>query len=253
MFLAKKYLARLLFPLPLCCELLVIGLLLLWLSKRQRLGKVFVSLGVLLLLLLSNGGVSDLLLEPLESKYPPLADPALINRGRSAPVRWVAVLGGGYSTDESLPDSSRINGASLARLLEGIRVQKALPGSKLLLSVGGDDSEVSALAVKMAGKMGLGGEELQIVEGAWDTRDEVGLMRKTLGDDSFVLVTSASHLPRAVALFEAAGMHPMPVPTDHWVKRREGYEQWLPSGSSLRRSERAFYEYLGLLWMRLNS
>jgi len=67
MFLVKKFLSRLFLPLPLCCELLVAGILLLWLSKRQRLGKSLVSMGVLLLLLLSNAQIGDLLLLPLES------------------------------------------------------------------------------------------------------------------------------------------------------------------------------------------
>jgi uncharacterized SAM-binding protein YcdF (DUF218 family) len=251
MFLVKKYVSRLLFPLPLCCELIVVGMLLIWLSKRQRLGKSLLGIGVLLLLLLSNGAISDFLLAPLETRYPPLTDPAALNRDSETPIRWVAVLGGGYCSDENLPATSRLEPDSLSRLAEGVRVQKALPGSQLLLSVGANGSEVAEVAVSIAGMIGLRREDLRIIQGALDTRDEVGLMNKTIGPEPFVLVTSASHMPRAVALFQSAGMKPLPAPTDFWVKGRAGYEHWLPSGSSLLRSERAFYEYLGLAWMRL--
>jgi uncharacterized SAM-binding protein YcdF (DUF218 family) len=236
MFLLKKFLSRIFFPLPLCCEVLVAGVLLLWLSKRQRVGKSLVSIGVLLLLLLSNAQIGDLLLSPLESRYPPLADPSALRKDSQAPIRWVAVLGGG-------PIRSRF--------IEGARVQKMLPGSKLLLSVGSDDGSSTDDAIELAQMIGLRRENLIIFQNARDTREEVERMSRTIGADRFVLVTSASHMPRAVALFQGADMNPLPAPTEYLVKSRSSYENWLPSAGSIYLSERAIYEYLGLLWLRL--
>ena len=251
MILVKKYLSRLLFPVPVCCELLVLGLLLLLLSKRQRLGKGLLALGVVLLLLLSNTMMSDLLLSPLESTYAPLLDPAGLNKERGTPIRWVAVLGGGYDDEAERPATARLGTDSLARLAEGVRIQKALPGSKLLLSVGCPDEEVVRAARDVARMLGLSREELLIVSGSLDTRDEAERMRPTLGTDEFVLVTSASHMPRAMASFQRAGLNPVAAPTDFWVRSRFGYDIWFPSADALRLSERAVYEYLGLLWLRL--
>ncbi len=235
MFLVKKFLSRLFLPLPMCCELLVAGMLLLWLSKRQRLGKSLVSMGVLLLLLLSNAQIGDLLLSPLESWYPPLADPSTFGNDSEDPVRWVAVLGGGpiYS-----------------RFIEGAHVQQALPRSKLLLSVGDEDS-IAQEAIEMARMIGLKREDLIIIQGARNTHEEAIRLSQIIGTDRFILLTSASHMPRAMALCQGAGMNPLPAPIEYLVKSRSSYENCIPSAGSLHLSERAIYEYLGLLWLRL--
>ena len=236
MFLVKKCLSRLFFPLPMCCELLVAGVLLLWLSKRQKVAKSLVSTGVLLLLLMSNAQIGDLLLSPLESWYPPLVDPSALSKDSQAPVRWVAVLGGG---------------SSYSRFIEGARVQKALPGSNLLLSVGSDNDTAIGEVIDVARMIGLRQENLIIFAGERDTREELNRMSQTIGEDRFILLTSASHMPRAMALFQGAGMNPLPAPIEYLVKSRSSYENWIPSAGSLYLSERAIYEYLGLLWLRL--
>jgi len=235
MFLVKKFLSRIFFPLPLCCELLIVGVLLLWLSKRQRVAKSLVSMGVVLLLLVSNAQIGDLLVSPLESMYPPLADPSALRNDSQAPVRWVAVLGGG-------PIHSRF--------MEGARVQRALSNSRLLLSVGDDEGSIHD-AIEMARLIGLRREDLIFIQDVKNTREEVDRMSQIIGSDRFVLLTSASHMPRAMALFHEAGMDPLPAPIEYLVKSRSSYENWVPSSSSLQLSERAIYEYLGLLWLRL--
>lgn len=69
MFLLKKIVAPLFFPVSLCLELLLLGLFLLWFTRKQKTGKIIVSIGVILLGTLSYGAVSDILLQPLEYKY----------------------------------------------------------------------------------------------------------------------------------------------------------------------------------------
>ena len=47
------------------------------------------------------------------------------------------MLGGGHVSDPRLPANSQISAAALGRVVEGVRLYKAIPGSKLLLSGGG--------------------------------------------------------------------------------------------------------------------
>jgi len=54
MFVMKKIVALFFSPFCLCLEILVLGLFCLWATRRQRLGKVLVTLGTVLLLLLSS-------------------------------------------------------------------------------------------------------------------------------------------------------------------------------------------------------
>jgi len=129
-------------------------------------------------------------------------------------------------------------------------VQQALPKSKLLLSVG-DDEGIAQEASEMAGMIGLRREDLIIIQGARDTREEMNRLSQIIGTDRFILLTSASHMPRAMALCQGSGMNPLPAPIEYLVKSRSSYENWMPSAGSLHLSERAIYEYLGLLWLRL--
>ena len=85
-----------------------------------------------------------------------------------------------------------------------------------------------------------------------DTKDEALLIKKIVGDDEFILVTSASHMVRSMALFRKQGMDPIPAPTDFWIKERQrmGAEVF-PSAYKLRMAERAVHEYLGIMWGKI--
>ena len=113
MVLMKKVFSRFLFPLPLSLEFLLVGLFLLWFTRRERAGKGLVTCGVMLLLGLSNTFTSNALLRPLEHCYPPFA---VGRAGASAPnVTFIAVLGtGGRRCDSSHhePRFSRPDGAT---------------------------------------------------------------------------------------------------------------------------------------------
>jgi hypothetical protein len=66
MFLFKKLVSPLLFPLPLASFLLLLGLALLWFTKKQKAGKVLVSAGTFWLLSLGFGIFAPWTLAPLE-------------------------------------------------------------------------------------------------------------------------------------------------------------------------------------------
>ena len=123
--------APLFFPIPLCIEILLLGLFFLWFTRKQKAGKIFVSAGAVLLATLSYDGISAMLLKPLEYKYPPL-----LKTEEICDVKWVVVLGGGHTSDPEVPITSQLSHASMARLVEGIRLNNMLPESKLILSGG---------------------------------------------------------------------------------------------------------------------
>ena len=251
MFLFKKLVAPFLMPVPFGLALVLLGLLLLWFTRRQRAGKRLATLGALLLLLLGYGFVSDRLLGGLERRHAPVTDVSAA-AGR---VRWVVVLGGGSSADEGLPAALRLSEASLARLVEGVRLQRQLPGSRLLVSggavfgSGADGETMRALAVEL----GVSPDALDLDAASPDTETQAEFVRGRLGTEEFYLVTSASHMPRALALFRKAGTNPLPAPT-HFVmqaNRSLSPSDFFPSSGGLRRAEVATYEYLGLAWAKV--
>jgi uncharacterized SAM-binding protein YcdF (DUF218 family) len=62
-----------------------------------------------------------------------------------------------------------------------------------------------------------------------------------------LLVTSALHMPRALALFRAQGIDAIPAPTDFDAVPRQGVLQnWLPDAETLDRSSKAMKEYIAI-------
>ncbi len=252
MFLFKKIVSPFLFPLSVTLEVFLLGLVLLWFTRRQFGAKMLISVGVLGLALLGYGTVGDALLRPLEYRYPPLhrVDPGLH-------VKWVVVLGGGAVSDLRLPSTSQIAESCLVRLVEGIRLHRMAPGSKLILSGGSafDPVPVAQVMADVARAVGANEGDLVLESASRDTAEEARLILKMVGADRFVLVTSASHMPRSMALFEKLGMNPIPAPTGHTVKEREGGRtdpgRFFPSPEGIRHAQTGIYEQLGLAWAKL--
>jgi uncharacterized SAM-binding protein YcdF (DUF218 family) len=250
MFLFKKLLAPFLMPAPVCFALLLAGLALLWFTRRQRAGRWLATLGALAMLALGYGAVSGRLLASLEGRYAPAGDVSA-SAGR---VRWVVVLGGGSSSDARLPAVLRLSEGSLARLVEGVRLQRQLPGSRLLLSGGSvfgsqpDAETMSALAVEL----GVDRAALELDDASPDTETQAEVVRARLGAEEFYLVTSASHMPRALALFRKAGANPLPAPAHFLTQEGGALTPWdfFPSSGGLRAAEAAAHEYLGLAWAK---
>jgi len=71
--------------------------------------------------------------------------------------------------------------------------------------------------------------------------------------DRFILVTSAAHIPRSMTLLKKLGTHPIPAPTDYQVKESEGTpsNRFYPTADGLMKGQRAFYEYLALIWTKI--
>ena len=248
MFLFKKLLTPFLMPVPVCLALVLLGLALLWFTRRQRAGRLLATSGALLLLLLGYGFAP---LASLERRYAPVAD-ASRAAGR---VRWVVVLGGGSSADERLPAEMRLSEASLARLVEGIRLQRQLPGSRLLLSGGsvfGSDADAETMRALAVG-LGVDPSTLVLDTASPDTETQAEVVHTQLGGEEFFLVTSASHMPRALALFRKAGTNPTPAPTHFLTQENRALApgDFFPGTGGLRRAEAATYEYLGLAWAKV--
>jgi len=261
MFALKKLLSAALLPSSVLLALMALGLILLLFTKRQRLAKSLLTAGLALLALFSTGPAARTLVRPLETIYPPLLAEATqasatLPDGSPAP-RWVVVMGGGKNDSLSRAPSQQLSEPSLVRLAEGIRLQRLLPESNLVLSGGGDEAEPPEAEVMAAAAASLGvrKDRIALESQSLDTIDEVRALRALVGQDRFALVTSATHLPRSVAMFKLAGMNPIPAPTDYLVPEKvQGLPYvlgWFPHAGAGLTLERALHEYLGLFWAKL--
>ena len=234
------------------------GLLLLLFTRKQKAGKILLSIGVILFTFLSYPALSNIFLRRLEYQYPPLISTAASDFAPDEvvpQVRWIVVLGGGHISDPNIPITSQLSGASLVRLIEAIRLHNQIPGSKLILSEGKvfDPVPGAETMAEVAKALGVKQEDLILESESKDTIDEARIIKSIVGNDKFILVTSALHMPRSMGMFKKLGMQPIPAPTGYIMKEKQGISpgDFFPSSDELRKAEGVIYEYLGLLLAKL--
>ena len=190
-------------------------------------------------------GIGEALLAPLEGAYPPLsADVPLAN------TDTIVVLGSSYVPRDSIPVTGALEADGLARIVEGVRLARRLPGVRLIVSGGAPPGGTpGALGyAKLARELGVDSASLIVLQWPLDTGAEAHAVAALLKGAPFLLVTSAYHMRRAVRLMQIAGQHPIPAPTGQRVGGSPGMalHRWLPSSLGMRDTEIALHEYLGL-------
>lgn len=245
------------FPLLLFLGLLLSGLALLWFTRKQTLGKLVTSAGVCLLIFFSLGIISETSLRPLERQYPPLnltTSAAASLPASLATVKWVVVLGGGAWSDSQRPALSNLFAPSLARVVEAVEIYRRIPGSKLIFSGGklGPSESEAILMARAAKLLGVAEQDILIEPESKDTETQAVNIKPLVGTDEFILVTSAWHMPRAMALFKKAGLSPIPAPANyetgtHGIRSVD----LLPNPDGLTKIGIAIHEYVGLAWAKL--
>jgi uncharacterized SAM-binding protein YcdF (DUF218 family) len=195
--------------------LLVVGL---WSLRRDRVSAAgkFVLSALLLVLLIGLVPVGQLLMRPLEMRFPAAPD-------ISAPA-GIIILGGGEDARMSAATGLPELNAAAERLVLGLALAKSFPEAQLIFTGGSAslvDQRISgadgartlfALFEIADGRIMLEPEARNTAENAIRTYELVE--DATLGP--WVLVTSAFHMPRSVGSFCAAGWRDMiPYPVDY--------------------------------------
>ncbi|MDX6022774.1 envelope biogenesis factor ElyC [Scandinavium sp. V105_16] len=248
LFTLKKVVGGMILPLPLLLLLMALGLVLLWFSRFQRSGKICLSVGWLALLLLSLQPVADSLLKPIENTYPTWHG--------TERVEYVVVLGGGYTWNPEWAPSSNLINNSLPRLAEGIRLWQANPGARMIFTGAAavtNPVSTGEAGARVAESLGVPRSEIIVLDKPKDTEEEAAAVKDAIGDAPFLLVTSASHLPRAMIFFRHAGLHPLPAPANQLAisSPLNPWERMIPSPVWLMHSDRVGYETLGRIWQWL--
>jgi uncharacterized SAM-binding protein YcdF (DUF218 family) len=173
----------------------------------------------------------------------------------------VVVLGGGSITYQARGESlSNLGEQSSLRVLEGARLYKLLDNPKVIVS-GGVSSQAGRITPESIAlrdglvTLGVPHEAIVLESESGNTLEHPVNLEQVLeeqGVERFVLVTSPAHMYRALELFKAAGMDPIPsVGVWHSEELNPPVEGWIPNARSLYASQVALREYLALSYYRI--
>jgi uncharacterized SAM-binding protein YcdF (DUF218 family) len=219
-------------------------------SNRKGLFKVLSYIPIAWLFLCSMTYPSVLLIKPLEDQYPVIKIESEEWRNTDA----IVILACNYFEDDELPFISRWPNCSLQRNMQAALLYQT---HRMPIYLAGDilgykDKQPQAIHNKnFLEKFGVDPSDIHIISKGKNTETEVAALASILNTKQITLVTSASHLPRAIRYFTEFNIHVVPVPVEHLSRRKVEMTLSLPNASSLYRSERAIHEYLGLIYQRL--
>ena len=246
-FLLKKFVSMFLMPLPIGVFFIVIALVLLYRNKTKP-AKLLLTWSILWLFFFSYPPVANTLLYNIESNHPTL---------HKAPenIKYIYVLGGGHHTDKSLPITSQVVEASVVRLNEGIRLYHQLHEEARIIVSGYsglfDPTIHAVMQEKLALALGVKKEKIILRSKPRDTQEEARAAKELVGNEPFILVTSASHMTRSLKFFKSEGLDPIAAPTNHLASiQYPNYTDFF-SSNALEKSRIVFHEVFGLIWQKL--
>ena len=204
---------------------------------------------LLWLLICSMTYPSVLLIKHLEDQYPVIP----LSSTQWQKTQAIVVLACNYFEDDKLPFVSRWPNCSLQRNLHAALMYRQHPMPIFLAGdiLGSNDKYSQASHNQyFFEQMGVASADIFIVPKGVNTESEVNALSSILDGKYISLVTSASHLPRAVIYFEENNIRVLPIPVEHFSNKNVEPVAGLPNAASLYRSERAIHEYLGLIYQK---
>jgi uncharacterized SAM-binding protein YcdF (DUF218 family) len=244
---ASKVLSSTVDPAALACAL-TLAALVLWRFRRGAFA--LTAAAALVIGGLSLPRVAAALLHTLEDQSPDMAPQAV------TPAQAIVLLGGGLNVPSTTHPTSALADAG-DRVLVAFRLYRAgkaplvvcSGGNNPLFGADGAETEGRHMCEMLrewgvpAGAVAIEGESINTRENAVASRE---LLAKR-GIAHILLVTSATHMPRAAAAFRKIGFDVVAAPADYRTGRWTPHPilQWVPSTHALADSATVLHEWLG--------
>jgi len=227
--------------------IMLLGLILL-----RRFRKIGVILIVFALLVFTSSSL------PVVSKAirPDFNESTAARSAEMAAAEAIVVLGAGLYVNAPEYGEDTLSGSALERVRYGAYLHRRT--GKPLLVTGGRPkntklSEAEAMRRTLEQEFGVPVQWSE--ERSLNTRDNANYSFLTLQAEEInkiILVTHASHMPRAVAEFERVGFDVTPAPTKIRAAPSFSYFDLLPSAAAMNSTARNLHEWLGRAWYHIS-
>ncbi len=223
MLIASKVLWVIGQPVSLVLILTIIGFLLTF-TRFRRTARLSLVVAILLLSTAALTSVGYVMADVLENRFTRPATPP-------ARVTGIILLGGGMDADVNTARRGYELNRSGDRPVEALRLALAYPEAKIVISGGGSvlasDMETEATSgARFFTTFGISPDRLIIEDQSRTTEENVSGIQALVSPrpgDTWLLVTSAFHMPRSVGLFRKAGFDVVPWPADYLATGREEF------------------------------
>lgn len=240
-------------PINLAVVLLILGVVAGALGWRRMRGvAVFFALAVMFLCAWTSFGA--LMLSPLEDRF---ARPAEMPER----VDGIIVLGGGFEGAINRVRGGYELNSGGDRFVETAVLARRFPEAKVLVSGGSGaivlDGEGDAdTAPRLLTALGVERDRLILENRSRNTAENAQFSKDLVSPqpgETWLLVTSAFHMPRSVGLFRKAGFEVVPWPTDYRTSGEEGVGLFRDNATdSLQNATLGVREWIGLVAYRLS-
>lgn len=248
----SSFLTNLVIPLNLAITLLVIAVLLL-LVRLRKLAALVATSALVWLLFWSLPASTLWAGGRLEQLYP-YREPASVPQAQAIVVLGGVTAGGRHNWFEPIDSDQAVHRVDTAAALYREHRAPYVVVSGAALEGNVSEAQIMANALQ---RLGVPSEAILKEENSYTTYENAlytaELLRKRRMDD-IILVTSALHMPRAMAVFREQGILPIPAPSPPQitVPSSTGFSFWQPSLKVLDASRSIIKEYVGMLvyWLR---
>ena len=218
-FLLSKTLGIMLLPTNFLIGTGLVGVVLLA-TRWASLGRKLLIVSVTLLAICGFSPLGNLVLYPLESRFPPW------DAARGAPD-GIVVLGGSIDADVSAAHGVAVIGSGADRIIAAAALTHRYPNARLVFTGGSGnlisgDAREADYAAALFESLGISSERLIMERRSRNTRENAEFSMAIANPkpgERWLLVTSAFHMPRSVGLFRKVGFAVQPFPVDWRVGR----------------------------------
>jgi uncharacterized SAM-binding protein YcdF (DUF218 family) len=219
------------------------------LAGRRRLGFSVLTAALVAMLCIATLPIGAAMLGSLEAQFP---EPRV-----EGPIDGVIVLGGALNPEAYFAHPGSGINSAVARIIEAARLARDYPTARIVYSGGPRPSEAPNANEGEAARdllVALGVDPARITldlesRNTYENAREAARLIEPRPGARWLLVTSAFHMPRAVACFRAVGFPVTAIPVDFKYRRRESVGFDFASG--LADLDLAAHEWIGLVAYRM--
>lgn len=216
--------------------------------RRDKLGRRILCFTAVMSVIVATLPIGHKLIVILENRFPTVET-------LPTKVDGIIVLGGVVNEVLTKARGQISIGGAVERLISFAALSKKYPNAKLVFTSGSgkflsQNIKEGDMVGSLLLELGVDKKRLIIEKNSRNTFENAVLSKllvQPLGRETWILITSAFHMPRSVGVFRKVGWDVIPFPVDYYLEDDSGLKLSFNLVGGISFLSRAIHEWLGLL------